>query len=98
MVATLRTTDRANGPALGDRATVTDVPLRFTIPCGATTGEEGGACQLTTTADGVMPGIAQEGKRSIWELVDVEIYDGGADGLVSSADNTLFAVPGFFAP
>ena len=98
LVATLRTTDRASGPALGDPATVTDVPLRFTIPCGATTGGEGGACQLTTTADGVMPGIAQEGKRSVWELVDIGIYDGGADGLVSSPDNSLFAVPGLFAP
>ena len=98
MVATLRTTDRANGPAFGDPATVTDVPLRFTIPCGATAGGEGGACQLTTTADGVMPGIAQEGKRSVWELVDIGIYDGGADGLASSADNTLFAVPGLYGP
>ena len=67
-------------------------------PCGATAGGEGGACQLTTTADGMMPGIVQEGKRSVWELLDIGIYDGGSDGVVSSTDNTLFVVPGFFAP
>jgi uncharacterized repeat protein (TIGR01451 family) len=97
-VATLRVTDRYNGPNLDAPATVTDLPFRFTVGCAPTVGTEGGACQLTTTVDALMPGVAREGVRAIWELLDVAIYDGGADGLASSADNTLFASPGLFAP
>jgi acid phosphatase type 7 len=98
MVATLRVTDRYNGSGLDSPATTTDVPLRFTIPCTATTGPEGGSCQLTTTVDGVLPGVAREGKRAIWELVRTSVFDGGPDGVASTADNTLFAVQGTYAP
>jgi acid phosphatase type 7 len=98
LVATLRITDRLNGAALDDPATVTEVPLRFTVPCATTGGPEGASCQLTTTAEGTLPSVATEGKRSIWELVDVKLYDGGPDGIAQTGNNTLFAVPGLLAP
>jgi hypothetical protein len=70
-----------------------------TVPCSATGGAEGGACNITTTADAVMPGVAKEGQRAVWELGQVSVYDGGADGDADTAgDNTLFAVQGLFAP
>ena len=45
-----------------------------------------------------MPGVVKEGKRSIWELAQIKVFDGGADGDADTADNTLFAVQGAFAP
>jgi hypothetical protein len=97
-VLTLRVTDRLNGAAEVSPATATDVPLRFAIGCTPTAGTEGGACNLTTTADAVMSGVAMERKRAIWELAQVKVFDGGADGDAGTADNTLFAVQGLFLP
>jgi hypothetical protein len=47
----------------------------------------------------VLPGVVPQGRRSIWELGPIQVFDGGADGLASSSgDNTLFAEQGLFAP
>ena len=100
-VVGLRITDRdnANGAFTNEGATATDMPLSFNIPCAATPGPEGGACNLTTTADAVLAGIVKEGQRSVWELAGIEVFDGGADADGDTAgDNTLFAVQGLFAP
>jgi hypothetical protein len=41
----------------------------------------------------------QEGKRTVWGLGQVQVFDGGADGDADTAgDNTLFAVQGLYAP
>ena len=37
-------------------------------------------------------------KRTIWQMGDVELRDGGADGVASTQDNTLFARQGIFVP
>jgi hypothetical protein len=95
----LRMTDHLNSASLSAAATALDTPLALDFACAATTGPEGGACNVTTTADALTSGIAHEGKRSIWELGQVQVYDGGADGAAATtADNTLFAVQGLFAP
>jgi hypothetical protein len=39
-----------------------------------------------------------EGKRAIWELGQIEVFDGGSDGLTSTGDNTVFARQGVFVP
>jgi hypothetical protein len=39
-----------------------------------------------------------EGKRAVWELGRAELFDGGADGLASTADNALFEVEGVYVP
>ena len=39
-----------------------------------------------------------EGKRSIWELGQVQVYDGGSDGVAATRRNTLFALQGVFVP
>ena len=101
----LRTTDKYNGVAAGggtDQATG-DRTFEVTVPCGAnpTPDSIGSTCELTTTADAVYgdPSAAKEGTRAIWELGQVQIYDGGADGDVDTATgNTLFAVQGLFVP
>ena len=95
----IRITDRLNGPATNEPATGNEVELPVTVPC-TTTGDTtvGSTCAITTTFDAVTPGAVPEGKRSIWALDQARVYDGGADGLVSTAPNTLYARQGVFIP
>jgi hypothetical protein len=93
--AGVRITDRNNtpGPSGPGPGTVQDTSFPVTAPCSA------GTCLLATSANAVMPGSVLEGKRAIWQLDQVQAYDGGADGLASTtADNTLFMVEGVFTP
>ena len=47
----------------------------------------------------VVPGLVTESRRTIWDLGQVKVYDGGSDGLASTTgDNTLFMVEGVFVP
>ena len=40
-----------------------------------------------------------EGNRALWQLDQVKVYDGGADGDAdTTGDNTLFAVQGVLIP
>jgi hypothetical protein len=95
----LRLTDRSNGPAHVEPGTTMDVPFGFTVSCSPTADNSiGSTCSATTSADAVMPGISIEDDRAIWQLGQIQVYDGGADGDVDTAGNTLFAVQGLFAP
>jgi hypothetical protein len=95
----LRLTDRYNGSALTSPATGEDAPFGFNLTCSATGTSAGGTCNVATSADEVTSGVAIEGKRAIWELGQVQVFDGGADGDADmTGDNTLFAVQGLFAP
>jgi hypothetical protein len=90
---TLRITDRGNGPAYTDPGTVMDVPLEVDVQCSA------GECTISTSADAVMPGMVQERRRTIWQLGEIQVLDGGADGDAdTTGDNTLFLEQGLFAP
>jgi hypothetical protein len=98
--AVIRITDRANGTP-ERQATVTDIPLGVTVPCTPTGGaaDIGATCAVVTSFDAVTPGAVPEGKRSVWELGKLAVYDGGADEDADTAgDNTLFAAPGIFVP
>jgi hypothetical protein len=56
-------------------------------------------CSVSTTANAVVPGALSGGKRTIWEVGQLEVQDGGADGVASTTDdNTPFAREGFFVP
>jgi hypothetical protein len=95
----LRLTDKLNGPSGTEPGTVSDTSFGVTVPCGATIDMSVGAtCGVTTTANTVVPGSVQSGVRAIWELGPVQVYDGGPDGLASTADNLLFADQGVFVP
>jgi predicted acyl esterase len=97
--ASLRITDRANGSD-DEAGTVIDTPLQATAACAATDdSERGAACSVFTTANTLAPGTVESGKRAIWELGTVEVYDGGADGIArTTEDNDLFARQGLFVP
>jgi plastocyanin len=94
----LRITDRFNGPSTNEPATG-DTTFSVTVPCGATADTTiGGACTINTSANAVVPGTIVAGVRAIWELSAVQVFDGGADGVASTADNTLFADQAVFVP
>jgi hypothetical protein len=96
----LRLTDRASGPALDQPATVQDFTYRFTVPCEATLSSTiGSTCTVATTADAIQPGSVKERARTIWQLGQVQLFDGGSDGLASTTSgNTLFMTQGVFVP
>ena len=58
----------------------------------------GSSCDLDTTLDAIAPGTVREGRAAVWELRQVEVTDGGADGDADTTPNTVFARQGIFAP
>jgi hypothetical protein len=100
--ADLRISDKytASGP---DPATG-DTNFSMNVPCGggpATPSNIGSTCHLTTTADAIYgdPNTVQESARAIWELGQVQVFDGGTDGDPATADgDSLFEVQGVFVP
>jgi hypothetical protein len=99
LLQTMRITDRLNGSAPVDPATVSDFGFATTVPCTATADANvGSTCSVSTTADAVMPGAILEIRRTVIELGQVKVFDGGSDGVASTPGNTLFAVQGIFAP
>ena len=97
--AVVRITDRDNGAGSG-AGTVADFSYTFTVPCSSTANTSvGSTCSTTTTADSLVPGTIKEGKRAIWQLGQVGVFDGGGDSQASTtADNTPFARQGIFVP
>ena len=98
----LQVTDRNNTPYPGGPGpgTVLPVSFEFNVPCAGTPDTTVGAtCLLDTSANALVPGQVVERQRAIWQLGEVEVYDGGTDGNPSTAvDNTLFATQGVFVP
>jgi Tol biopolymer transport system component len=97
VVENLRITDRDNG---GDTGTTQDAPLPATVQCAATADTStGSVCNLTTSVQALFPNAVKEGQRAIWELGQVQVYDGGPDGIAATpAGNTLFMDQGVFIP
>ena len=82
-----------------DEPATGSVDFPITVPCTGTGDTTiGSTCSITTSFDAVNPGSVTEIKRSIWQLDRIRVNDGGADGLVSTTPNTLFAVQGVFIP
>jgi hypothetical protein len=96
----VQVTDRLNGPGQNEPATVQSFSYRFTVPCATTDSTTtGGSCALASKFNAILPGSVVESARAIWELHQVDVFDGGADGLASTAgDNTPFARQGIFVP
>jgi hypothetical protein len=95
----VRLTDNASGPAQNEQATLNDFTIPATVPCAATDDTAvGSSCELVTTLDAVMPGVARESTRAVWELRQIELSDGGADGDADTAPNGVFARQGVFVP
>jgi glucose/arabinose dehydrogenase/PKD repeat protein len=95
----LRITDRGSGTTQDEPATTDGVTVPATMPCTMTIDLAAGAsCSLSTTLDAVLPGVVRERTRTIWELGQIEVTDGGPDGDAETADNSVFAREGLFIP
>ena len=100
--AQIRISDHFNAVAPGggtDPATVIDIPFPVVTPCTATASTAiGSTCAITTTANAVVPGAVKDGKRAIVEIGQLQVFDGGTDGVAATDPNTLFSVQGIFIP
>ena len=97
----IRITDGDNPPPSGGSpaGTASDGTFAYTVPCAATGDTTiGSTCAVTTSADAVTPGVIKEGMRAIWQFGQVQVLDGGADGVASTTPNTVFAKQGIFVP
>jgi hypothetical protein len=100
--AQIRISDHFNAVAPGggtDPGTVIDIPFPVVTPCAATASTAiGSNCAITTTANAVVPGAVKDQKRAIVEVGQLQVFDGGTDGVAASDPNTLFSVQGIFIP
>jgi hypothetical protein len=96
----LRLTDRDNGgPAGFPHGTVEDRNFEAAVACTATGSTSvGSTCSLNSTADAILPGVVAEGKRAVWQLGQVQLLDGGTDGVASTTPNSPFAAQGIAVP
>jgi hypothetical protein len=52
-----------------------------------------------TSANTLVPNAVVAGERAIWQIGQVQVYDGGADGNPdTTGDNPLFLDEGVFIP
>jgi hypothetical protein len=99
--AIARATDHFNGPNRDQAGTVQDIPNPFPFRCQNTPDTSVGAtCTVPTERPLIPQPYWFEGKRVVVELTQVEVSDGGADGIPSTQpeQNTRFAVQGVFIP
>jgi hypothetical protein len=105
--ADLRITDQNNAAERPEPGTVQNFEYRFPIDCVATAPTTiGSSCNLSTTADALIPATVLEGKRSIWEIGQVAIRDAGPNGTgyascpptCGDGDETTFLREGIFVP
>jgi hypothetical protein len=97
--AIIRISDHYNGPGLNEAATVQDIPFPVNAACANTASTTvGGTCNANTSANAAVPGSVKDTQRAVVELQQLQVTDGGADGQVATADNTLFEVQGIFIP
>ena len=100
--ATIRISDHFNGVAPGggtEPGTVVDIPFPVETTCTQTANASiGSTCLANTSANATVPGAVKDGKRSLVEIGQLQVFDGGPDGLTGTAPNTLFSVQGIFIP
>jgi len=96
--ATIRISDHYNGPNLNEAATVQDIPFPFNAPCVSTTDTSIGSTCSATSCPNCGPPMNLDGLRTVVGITQLQVFDGGPDGQVSTNDNTLFAVQGLFIP
>jgi hypothetical protein len=83
----------------GVTATATDVWFPLTTQCSATADTSiGSTCTLTTTLDTLIPGAVVERARTMLQLGQVRVVDGGPDGDTATEPNTVFLRQGIFVP
>ena len=94
--ANARLTDR--NPASGYATSINTI-FPLTTQCTPTAAPDAGStCSLTTTLDTLIPGAITESRRTVVQLSQVQVIDGGADGDTATEPNTVFLRQGVFVP
>ena len=95
---TVRVTDHFNGSSGKEAATVVDLPQPFTLQCTNTADTStGGVCHFPVVEClGCPP--PKEGVRTVIEVSQIQVRDGGPDGSAFTDDNTPFMTQGLFLP
>jgi hypothetical protein len=98
--ATIRISDHNNGPNHDEAATVQDIPFPVNYFCANTSDTSTGSfCTINTTVSALIPeGYSFDGLRTVVEITQLEVSDGGPDGNVATAGNTGFLRQGLFIP
>jgi hypothetical protein len=96
--ATLRISDHYNGPNRDEAATVVEIPFPLNAFCVNTADTStGGTCTITTSC--MLPeGCSNANRRTVIEMGQFVVMDGGPDGNVATTDNTVFMRQGLFIP
>jgi WD40-like Beta Propeller Repeat len=93
--STVRLVDRASGGP----ATVVDVLFPLLTQCTPTEDASAGSdCSLSTTLDALIPDAIAEGQRTVLELGQVRVADGGPDADPLTEPNTVLLRQGLFVP
>jgi len=80
-------------------ATVNDIPFPVTTPCTANTNAGiGSSCDVVTTANAVVPNAVVANAQGNVGIAQIQVSDGGSDGVVGTPGNALFSVQGIFIP
>jgi hypothetical protein len=105
--AQVQATDRYNGSPPVESATTQDFDMSVPATCAFVSSLIGGACNLTTTLNTIYPGAVVAGKRTIWQIDNLEVKDAGANGTGYGAgcpptcgdgDETVFMRTGIWVP
>ena len=103
----VQVTDKFNGPASTESATVEQLPIEIPVDCAATAGSAGSRCDATTSLDSLYPGSVLDAKRAIWQVGDVTVRDPGPNGTgylagcpetCGDGDESVFLRQGIFVP
>ena len=95
----LTITDQSNADEVPATGTTQPIPFRFTAPCVSTVSTTtGSTCNVSTTADSLVPGTVIENRRAIWQLGQIEVKDLGPNTILGDFDDTTFVRQGVFVP
>jgi hypothetical protein len=82
---TIQITDRDNTPSPGGpgAATVQEFTHSQPLGCAATADTTvGGTCDFDTTVEALVPGAVKEQQRAIWQLRQIQVYDGAGNAFL----------------
>lgn len=102
LVTKLRLTDMNNGVG-SDAGTVVDFDYPVEADCTETLDpDQGSACSVSTSADGLMAGTITEGTHMVLQAHRVRVNDSGDNGVpdngVPDSDDEVFAQQGIYVP
>ena len=94
---TVRRTDRE---VVGGASTSNDFAFGFSALCTGTPSTlDASTCNAFTSVNAIVPGAITDGRRAIWALDKVRVYDGGPDeDADTDVNRSLFMTQGVFVP